>query len=153
MSEPLLRIIRNSGKNWSGITVDVERIVGCCKICSLHKLKPNRKHVCLPRAEDFNQVESLDLVDMGHSVWILYCIDEFNRLTKGTILKDKSAKSVVNGILDCWIYGGGMGPGPPLKCFFADHGLEFINSEVISLCEVNGIHLKILSRIPHGKTV
>ena len=46
-----------------------------------------------------------------------------------------------------------MGPGPPLKCFFADHGLEFINSEVISLCEVNGIHLKILSRIPHGKTV
>ena len=32
-------------------------------------------------------------------------MDEFSRLTKGTILKDKSAQSVVNGIIDCWIFG------------------------------------------------
>ena len=101
MSEPLIRIIRNSGKNWSGITVDVERVVGCCKICSLHKRKPNHKHNCLPRSDDFNQVVNLDLVDMGTSGWILYCIDEFSRLTKGAILKDKTAKSVVNGMFDC----------------------------------------------------
>ena len=78
---------------------------------------------------------------MGHGCWILYCTEKFGRLTKGTILKDKTAQSVVNGILDCWIYGNGMGPGPPSKHFFADHGLEFINSEVIPLCETNGIRL------------
>ena len=79
---------------------------------------------------------------MGKRGWILYAIDEFSRLTKGVILKDKSAKSEVDGILSCWIFGGGMGPGPPSKYFFSDRGLEFINSEVIALCEINGIILK-----------
>ena len=47
MPEPLIRVIRNSGKTWSGITVAVERVVSTCKVCSLHKRKPNRKHAAL----------------------------------------------------------------------------------------------------------
>ena len=120
LPEPLIRIIQNAGKTWTGITVAVERVVSNCKVCSLHKRKPNRKHASLPRADDFNKVVSLDLVDMAKKGWILYAIDEFSRLTKGVVLKDKSAKSVVDGILQCWIFGGGMGPSPLSKYFFSD---------------------------------
>ena len=35
-----------------------------------------------------------------------------------------------------------MGPGPLSTYFYSDRGLEFINTEVISLCECNGIVLK-----------
>ena len=32
-SEPLVNVIRNSGKNWPGIKVDVNRLVDVCKVC------------------------------------------------------------------------------------------------------------------------
>ena len=72
----------------------------------------------------------------------MYAIHEFSRLTKGVLLKDKSAQSVVDGILDCWIFCGGMGPDPPSKYFFSDRGFEFINFEVLVLCKANDIILK-----------
>ena len=88
-----------------------------------------------------SRVVALNLVDVcDSSGWfILYCVDEFSRLTKGCVLKNKTAKSVVDGILKVWIFGFGVCLGPPFSHFFSDFGLEFVNKELGYLCEANGI--------------
>ena len=140
-AEPITNLVRNSGRNWWGITTDIERLVNACKVCSLHKRKPNRKSSCIPCASTFNEVVALDLKDYcdGTGRFILYCVCEFSCLIRGVVLKDKTA---VNGIFSYWIFGGDQGPGPTSSHFHTNRGLEFVNRELLALCEAHGIRLE-----------
>ena len=60
--------------------------------------------------------------------------------TRGVILKDKLPKSIVSGILKCWVLGNGIGPGIPEKFLF-DNGGEFNNPEVLDLAEKHGMKM------------
>ena len=69
-----------------------------------------------------SQVLALNLVDIydGSGWFILYCVDKFSRLTKGCVIRDKSDKFVVDGILKVWIFWYGVGPGLLSSHFFSD---------------------------------
>ena len=52
-------------------------------------------------------------------IGILYLHDEFSKLIKGQVINDKKKETIVIGIENKWILGGGGGPGHPSKGFFS----------------------------------
>ena len=113
-----------------------------CNQCIKHsKAQPKNKASFL-KALEFNECVSLDLKDMMKwNRYILYCVCEFSKLTKGIVLKDKTALSVLEGFNKCWIIGQGMGPGIPTR-MLADNGKEFTNEMLSEFLNKLGVNLK-----------
>ena len=59
-------------------------------------------------------------------------MDEYMEIIKGKAIMNKDPATVVEGIHDLWIVGGGLGPGKPSKGFFADLGVLLGNHIPIS---------------------
>ena len=110
-------------------------------MCRRFRRTPSRPKVGLPVSNDFNECVALDLKERNNNKeFILYCLCTFSRLTRGVIIKDKNPKTIIQGVLDCWVLGKGIGPGVPGKFIF-DNGGEFNNYEVIDLAEKYGIRM------------
>ena len=99
----------------------------------------------MPKASDSNQVISIDLKFfnkiknknnnsvsisdnpkdlISERIYVLYLVDEFTKFTRGQVIKDKTPRSVIEGIEENWIR---RGPGWPTIGFFSDQGTEFCN--------------------------
>ena len=138
LPEILKKFFRHSSENDKDVLKLVDEVSNECEICRRFKKTPSRPKVALPVSSDFNQCIALDLAErINNKEYILYCICTFSRLTRGIIIKDKKASTIVRGILDCWVLGKGIGPGMPSKFIF-DNGGEFNNSDVIDLAEKYG---------------
>ena len=102
----------------------------------------------MPKAKDVNDVVSLDLKifkkdGKKKGIGILYLHDEFSKLIKGQVINDKSKDTVIKGIENKWIIGGGTGPGHPTRGFFTDNGGEFLNDDLIDFAAAMDISIKM----------
>ena len=139
LPQTLKEFFRNSSENEPEVLNLVDEVHGKCEVCRRFKKSPGRPKVALPMSDDFNQCVALDLKERNKK-FILYCICTFSRLTRAVIIKDKKPKTIVAGILKCWVLGNGIGPGIPQKFLF-DNGGEFNNGEVLDLAEKHGMKM------------
>ena len=106
-----------------------------CEVCKKFRRTPSRPKVGLPKAKDVNDVVILDLKISKKSskkeTGILYIHDEFSKLIKGQVINDKKPDTIIKGLENKWIIGGGAGPGHPSRGFFTDNGGEFLNEDFI----------------------
>ena len=119
----------------------LERIRENCRLCIEYAKSPSRKKATFMKALDFNACVSLDLKELTR--WgkhILYMCDEFSRLTKGVIINDKRAETIVQAFNQEWVIGHGLGPGLPLKVH-ADNGKEFDNDVLKEFLSRLGINM------------
>ena len=70
---------------------------------------------------DLKQVSNL-LGDPRDKRHILYLFDEFSRMTKGCVVRNKESKEIGDKVLKEWCLNG---LGYPSKFFFTDNGGEF----------------------------
>ena len=108
---------------------------------------PWKAKVGLPKSKDFNEVVSMDLKifpkeGKKNGIGILYLHDEFSKLTKGQVIKDKHHDTIIKAIETTWLIGDGMGPGHPSKGFFTDNGGEFLNDDLIAFAAAMDISIK-----------
>ena len=62
---------------------------------------------------------------------ILYIIDVYSRYSMTVVVQDKSADSIVQAIIDSWIWNLF---GPPFNILF-NNGKEFSNQKIREMCE------------------
>ena len=62
---------------------------------------------------------------------------------KGKVINDKNPDTIIKGIENKWIKGGGAGPGHPSKGFFSDNGGEFLNKDVIDFASALDISIRM----------
>ena len=126
---------------------EVLEVIENCKVCSQMRKSPPRPKVGLPVANDFNEVVGMDLkvVDKNKGEYILWIVDLFSKLIKGKFIKNKNPSTVIEGIIETWIIGGGTGPGHPTKGFWTDNGGEFLNNEMVNFAAAMDIDIKMTS--------
>ena len=135
----LKKFFNDSSEKGPEINKLVDTVNDKCEVCRKFKKSPSRPKVSLPMSDDFNQCVALDLKELNKK-YILYCVCTFSRLTRAVIIRNKLPKTIVSGILKCWVLGNGIGPGIPEKFLF-DNGGEFNNPEVLDLAEKHGIKM------------
>ena len=116
-----------------------------CEVCRKYKRTPSRPKVGLPKSKDVNDIVSLDLKILKKSgkneIGILFIHDEFSNLIKGQVIHDKNKETIIKGIENKWIIGGGAGPGHPIRGFYSDNGGEFLNDDLIDFA--SGLNISI----------
>ena len=118
----------------------LDKIISSCEGCIMRKRAPDKPIVCLPMANDFNQVVTMDLKiwDMNKKQYILYIIDWFTRYTVATVINRKTPDQVINAIFEKWIqYFGHMDK------IMTDNGGEFTNDEMTEVS--NRLNLKLFT--------
>ena len=126
---------------------EVMKVIENCKICSQMKKAPPRPKVGLPVANDFNEVVGMDLkvVDKKKGEYILWMVDLFSKLIKGKFIKEKNPSTIIQGMIETWIVGGGIGPGNPSRGFWTDNGGEFLNEEMLNYAAAMDITIQMTS--------
>ena len=125
--EPMCRLFKNAGKLDTETKEAIIKVVTNCKVCNKYHKTRDMPKVGMPKANDTNEVVSLDLKEMrDDGKHILYMVDEFSRYTRAEVIKSKDPSAVMRAIEDSWIH---RGPGWPAKGFFSDRGgeLEVVN--------------------------
>ena len=112
---------------------------GICKDNATHKPKPK---VCLPMANNFNDVVAFDITFWldpikNKTVMILHLIDIATRLSAATVVCSKDSQHIIDALVCTWLNVFGA----PKK-FFTDNGGEFANKELVELVENLGIEFK-----------
>ena len=107
----------------------VEEVNSKCDVCVKFRRANLKPVVCFPRATEFNENVGLDLKVFG-SKFMLHLIDHFTRYSRGIVLNNKKAPTIVDGIVRAWVAIFG-----PAKKILSDNGREFDNEEVKELCE------------------
>ena len=102
----------------------------------MFKKPPPRPIVGLPIATEFNQVVAMDLKQFG-KIYLLPMIDVATKLSAGAIIRNKNPNTIVKEIFKNWI----QIYGTPQK-FLSDNGGEFINEQMMELCERTNIIIK-----------
>ena len=66
---------------------EVLQLLEKCAVCNQMKKTPPRPKIAIPVANDFNEIVGLDLkVLTGGQGYILWCVDMFSKLIKGTFI-------------------------------------------------------------------
>ena len=119
-------------------------VIENCKICSGFRKSPPRPKVGLPVATDFNQIVGLDLKVLNKSKgeYILWMVDLFSKMIKGKFIKNKLPGTIIEGIVNTWIIGDGIGPGHPSQGFWSDNGGEFLSNEVLDFAASMDLDIK-----------
>ena len=83
----------------------IENVIGNCTTCLPKHSRSAKPHGTLPKAIDFNDIISVDLKEYRKEGYryILYIVDEFSKLMKGVLLKDKEAETVVMALYKHWM--------------------------------------------------
>ena len=117
-------LLKDAGKWMPHFSKIIDKIVNKCEGCILRKRNPDRPSVALPRAEDFNEILTMDL-KIWNGKYILYMIDMFTRYTVGTVIDRKRPNDVVDAVFYHWIKHFGV-PGRKMT----DNGGEFTGEEM-----------------------
>jgi len=133
-AERLTRLIQTS-KLWNEeneklLSDEVTRVSKECNICKQYKKAPPTPVVCLPLANEFNDVVAMDLIVMKHGVYILHIIDLFTRYSVACVRTSKRPNQIIDAIMKTWVSYFGT----PRR-FLADNGGEFSNAEYREMCE------------------
>ena len=89
----------------------IENVIGNCTTCLPKRSRSAKPHGTLPKAMDFNDIISVDLKELQPEYrkngyrYILYIVDEFSKLMRGVLIKNKEAETVVMAVYMHWIIG------------------------------------------------
>ena len=129
-----VNLLKDAGKWQSHFSELLDQIIGKCEGCILRKRNPDRPSVALPRAEDFNEILTMDL-----KIWkgknILYLIDMFTRYTIATIIPRKYPGEVIDAVMKHWVKHYGI-PGK----IMTDNGGEFTGEEMRAVTSYLNVH-------------
>ena len=130
-SNQITELLKNAKiKNRKDITNELQKIENSCDFCIRHKRASPKPDVCLPLANHFNELVSMDL-KMINENWVLHCIDYVTRFSAAHTVRNKSADEIIEKFLLIWIAVF----GPPQKVL-SDNGCEFTNAKIRSLCSI-----------------
>ena len=80
----------------------IDNMIGQCATCLPRRVRSAKPQGTLPKAMDFNDIILVDLKELqpeyrkeGYK-YILYIVDEFSKLMRGVLIKDKEADTVGN---------------------------------------------------------
>lgn len=131
--ERLIKLINQSDlADDAELKNQIHKVSESCDICLRYKKPPPRPCVGLPLATSFNECLALD-IKFYKSIPILHMIDVCTRFSISSVIKDKSANTIVEEIFQKWITIFGA----PKK-FQTDNGAEFANETFRSMCESLG---------------
>ena len=124
-------LLQDAGK-WEPAYQEVLDIIyDNCEICKKYKVTPARPAVALPMASRFNGKVCMDLKKWD-SRWILHLIDMFSRFSVSVFVERKTAKDILNKIMQNWI-GAAFGV---MEGILSDNGGEFTSEEIREVCSI-----------------
>ena len=135
-SEKLLGLVNSAGSTWSQdneLKQKIKLICKSCPVCLTYKKTPLRPIVGLPLATKFKECVAMDLKFYKGKI-LLHMITYFTRLPVTVILPSKKPNQIVNAIMKYWVAVYGT-----VDKFLTDNGSEFVNEELMTLCEALNI--------------
>ena len=135
--DQMLHAYRNAGKLTKKVREFIKIVISRCNVCKKYKKSFPRPKVTLPKVTDFNQVVTIDLKQFDNK-YVLWCVCSFTRFIQGTVIPDKSAKTIIKALNETWNWRFGF----PSVGFWADNGLEFQNSEMYEYASKFGFSIK-----------
>ena len=127
-------LLKDTG-NWTPhFSEMIDKIINGCEGCILRRRNPDRPVVALPRAEDFNEILTMDL-KIWKGQYILYMIDLFSRFTIATVISRKKPANVIDAVFKYWITYFGT-PGKVMT----DNGGEFTGEEMREVTSVLNVY-------------
>ena len=134
-SRKLIKLLKDGGVNEPEFHDLIEKVTDRCDICNKYKKKALTPAVCFPRATEFNEHIAVDL-KYFIGKYMLHIIDHFSRYSRGIVIHNKEASSIVDGLIRAWVAIF----GPP-QSLLSDNGREFDNEKVKELCEKYNINV------------
>ena len=133
-----LEALIKRAERWHGdIENYLQDIKKNCEVCKLEAKTSPRPNVAYPRAVHHNHVLAIDLKENikfpNAGDYILYMVDCFTRFKMACFIKDKKATTVAEALFKHWIKWFGAP-----KILHSDRGKEFVNDELLKLCELHG---------------
>lgn len=131
--EKLITLLKsaNNGVIEPEVRSTVLRICSDCKVCHVNSKIPPRPVVAFSLASDFNEIVSLDLHQLGPSIWYLHVIDVFSRFSAAAIIRSKEASVIIENFMRIWVSVFGA----PEIGVFTDNGGEFNNEQFREMAE------------------
>ena len=136
-AEKLKDLIKKASVRKPGLIEAIDDVSKSCEVCLRFKKAAPRPVVSMPIASKFNDVIAMDLKSWG-SKYFLVIIDVATRYLTATVIENKHAITIINGVFLSWIAIFGT----PRK-ILSDNGCEFNNSEMRDLGE--RFNIKILT--------
>ena len=134
--ERLIKIIRNSGNNNKDLEKEVNNISQKCITCIKFKKKNPRPVVCMPMANEFNEIIAIDLKIWGNH-FFLVIVDLATRFCTASVISNKLPSTIIKNLFVSWITIFGAP-----KRILSDNGGEFDNPEMRALGEAFNITIK-----------
>ena len=122
----------------------VTELLGKSKVCSDKRKTPPRPRIGIPMANQFNEIVGFDLKVLDKKgEYILWIVDMFSKAIKGKHIKDKNPETIVDGLIEKWVIGDGLGPGHPSRGFYSDNGGELLNNTMVNFAATMNINIKM----------
>ena len=131
----LIKIINNAGIKDKNLENEVDHVSEKCITCIKYRKRFNRPVVCVPMANEFNEMLGIDLKIWGKQ-YFLVIIDIATRFCAACVINNKVPSTIIKGIFLSWIATF----GPPKK-IISDNGGEFSNAEMNTFAEAFSIKL------------
>lgn len=152
-ADRIIKILRQNESSDEVIEKDLKKISEKCEFCARFRKKTTDPSVTANLTENFNDMLCIDLKFLkeedGTTAIILHMIDHLSKLSQAKILRDKTGRSVVEGILEKWVSVF----GPPRR-ILTDNGGEFLNLDFQEMCDLLGIkHSTTASYAPFANGV
>ena len=124
-----------------------------CEVCALESKLSPRPKIALPRAAQFNHILCIDLKENTKfpncKPFIFYMVDMFTRFKMACFISNKKASTISEVLFTHWFKLFG-----PCNYLHSDRGREFINDEVMKLCELHGIRItNTAARTPNANGI
>ena len=93
----LIHAYRNANLISPTLVKTIKDVVRRCKVCAKMKKSMPKPKLALPKAQDFNQIVTLDLKEMNGK-YILWMICSFTRFMLGKVIPNKKADTIVEAL-------------------------------------------------------
>lgn len=134
----LIKLLKDAGSDEERLVNEIRNIENNCNICKVYKKTPSRPVVTFPLAREFNEVIQLDLKTYTKDkVYLFHIIDHATRFSVASVIYSKKKEVIVAEFFKNWVALFGY----PQK-LLVDNGGEFINADVIDMCENLNISMK-----------
>ena len=144
----IIELLRNAGKRDEELEKELETIQNSCEFCLKHQRASPRPSVCLPLANEFNELVAMDLKKIN-GARVLHCIEYLTRFSAAHTVSSRDPDEIMEKFFVIWISMF----GPPQK-ILSDNGGEFQGEKWESICETfNIIHRTTAAESPFSNGI
>ena len=98
----IIELLRNAGKGNEELEKELETIQNSCEFCLKHQRASPRPSVCLPLANEFNELVAMNLKKIN-GVWVLHCIDYLTRFSAAHAVSSRDPDEIMEKFFVIWI--------------------------------------------------